>query len=160
MKGRRIRPMEEGDLPQVLPIERSSFPTPWTAKAFLQEMTPPSFSFVSVQEGERVLGYVVFRLILEEVHILNLAVAPPWRRQGVGRELLRFCVDFCWRRGGILFSLEVREGNLPAIGLYRKMGFALRGRRPGYYRDTGEDALLMELYLGGQIRASHGPGRS
>ncbi len=151
----RIRPMDEGDLQEVLTIERLSFPSPWTAGAFRAEMAPPGFAFVSEREG-RVVGYIVFRLILQEVHILNLAVDPLHRRGGIGRQLLRFCIDVCSSQGAVVFWLEVREGNLPAISLYRRMGFAVRGRRPGYYRDTGEDALLMELFLGGRIAGYKG----
>lgn len=151
-----IRPMAEGDLEEVMAIERASFPSPWTAGAFRGEMSPRGFAFVA-EEGGRVKGYIVFRLIRGEVHVLNLAVAPDCRRKGVGKELLRFLVDFCTPKGAVVFWLEVREGNLPAVGLYRHMGFRVKGRRPRYYRDTGEDALIMELFMGGRLlRGPHG----
>ncbi len=141
-----IRPMQEEDLPQVLSIEKASFSTPWGRWAFLAELKPPGYAFVYEERG-RVLGYAVLRIVRDEGHLMNLTVAPQWRKRGIGSDLLRFCIEFCLHRGVTSLWLEVRESNEAAISLYQKMGFVTKGRRKGYYQDTGEDALLMELSL-------------
>jgi len=141
-----IRPMTETDLPKVLEIERVSFPCPWGEWAFRVELKPPGYAFVYELSGE-VVGYAVVRIIREEGHLLNIAVAPERRRQGIGTELLRFCIDLCVKRGVKDIWLEVRESNLEAISIYKKMGFIKVGTRRRYYQDTDEDALIMRLRL-------------
>ena len=138
--------MAEEDLPQVLAIEKASFTTPWGRWAFLVELKPPGYAFVYEEEG-RILGYAVMRIVEDEGHLMNLSVAPPWRKRGIGSDLLRFCIEFCLHKGVSSLWLEVRESNEAAISLYQKMGFAVKGRRKSYYQDTGEDALLMGLSL-------------
>jgi ribosomal-protein-alanine N-acetyltransferase len=147
-----ISEMEENHLEQVMEIERGSFPTPWSEKMFLEELTSPlSFHFVASQQKKQqnlVLSYIIFGMLKEEVHILNLATHPAFRRLGIAQSLLLFALDFSYRRGGILYLLEAREKNQAALHLYRKAGFVSRGVRKKYYADTGEDAILMELFYG------------
>ena len=147
-----IKEMREDHLEQVMEIERKSFPTPWTRGMFLHELTSPiSFKFVATipeEKGELVICYIIFWIVKGEVHILNLATRPSFRRLGVARSLLIFSLDFAYRRGGIVYLLEVRKGNQAARNLYQKMGFSSWGIRRKYYTDTGEDAVVMRLFCG------------
>lgn len=150
-----IGEMDRNHLEQVMEIERSSFPTPWTKKMFLDELTSPlSFHFIASQQGNRqnvVLSYIIFWMLKEEVHILNLATHPAFRRLGIAQSLLLFALDFSYRRGGILYLLEAREKNQAALHLYSKVGFVSCGVRKRYYADTGENAILMGLFYGDRI---------
>lgn len=138
--------MIEMDIPKVLEIERASFPCPWGEWAFRVELKPPGYAFVYELSGE-VIGYAVLRIVRDEGHLLNIAVAPEKRRQGIGMELLRFCINLCVKKGVKELWLEVRESNLGAISLYTKLGFIKVGIRRRYYQDTGEDAFIMRLRL-------------
>lgn len=143
-----VRPMVDADLPKVLEIERASFPCPWGEWAFRVELKPPGYAFVYELSGE-VVGYAVLRIVRDEGHLLNIAVAPERRRQGIGTELLKSCIDLCTKKGVKDLWLEVRESNLGAISLYTKLGFTRVGIRRRYYQDTGEDAFIMRLRLKG-----------
>jgi len=155
----KIHEMDKSHLGQVMEIERASFPTPWTEKMFLEELASPlSFHFVASGKEKHltkgsppdhfVLCYIIFWIFREEVHILNLATHPDFRRLGIAHSLLLFTMDFSYNRGGIVYLLEAREGNKPALSLYQKLGFASCGLRKKYYADTGEDAVLMGLFYG------------
>ncbi len=122
---------------------------------FLDELASPfSFHFIASHAEKRhglVLSYIIFWMLKEEVHILNLATHPAFRRLGIAHSLLLFALDFSYRRGGILYLLEAREKNLAALHLYQKVGFVSCGVRKRYYADTGEDAILMRLFYGDRI---------
>jgi [ribosomal protein S18]-alanine N-acetyltransferase len=151
----KIGKMDEDHLEQVMEIETASFPTPWTEKMFREELASPlSFHFIAFQQGKQrdhVLSYIIFWMLKEEVHILNLATHPTFRRLGIAHALLLFALDFSFKRGGILYLLEAREKNQAALHLYRKVGFVSCGVRKRYYADTGEDAILMGLFYGDRI---------
>ncbi len=144
-----IREMREPDLEEVLEIEKVSFPSPWSRGLFERELTTPfARSFVARRKGTpAVAGYMCFWLVDTECHLLNLAVHPQHREQGIGRGLLRFGVDYCRREGVQLVTLEVRRSNYRAISLYRNFHFQPQGVRRRYYTDTGEDAIVMGLDL-------------
>lgn len=143
-----IEPMTVTDLPGVLAIERQSFTTPWTEENFRQEIdgNPLSWNLVVRAEGE-VLAFACAYVVAEELMINDLAVDVSHRRLGIAREVLRHMVEGARLRGCRRVTLEVRVGNLPARALYEGLGFQIVGRRPGYYADTGEDALLLTLSL-------------
>ena len=144
-------PMTEGDLDQVLAIERVSFVTPWTRAAFCYEIEQNKVARCTVMHvGDRVVGYLCLWEIGHEIHITNLAVHPEWRRRGVGRRLLAFAMAESKARGVTLAFLEVRPSNAQAVKLYESLHFQVIGRRTGYYFDTGEDALVMEARLDGE----------
>ncbi|MEW6720670.1 MAG: ribosomal protein S18-alanine N-acetyltransferase [Thermodesulfobacteriota bacterium] len=132
------------DLDGVMAIEEASFPTPWSRGMFAEDIDRP-FSRPFVAEGApgEILGYAVCWNVAGESHLLNIAVHPHFRGQGVGEALVRECI----RRGALAGSerihLEVRAGNEEAQRLYGRLGFAFQGIRRGYYTDTGEDALLL-----------------
>lgn len=141
--------MLAADLPQVLELERLAFPNPWTPGLFLHELKL-SFSRLhlarSANGTQRLLGYVCWWVVGDEVHILNLAVHPDTRRGGTGRALVQRVVDDAISHNAASVSLEVARRNEPAAALYRSMGFSEVGVRRDYY-GQGEDAVIMERRL-------------
>jgi len=137
--------MGPSDLDGVMAIEAVSFPTPWSRGMFMEDF-PRDFSdtVVAAGPGDDVLGYAVCWTIAGESHLLNIAVHPARRGEGIGRALLSECIRRSAQAGATLFFLEVRAGNEAAQRLYRSMGFVFRGIRKGYYTDTGEDAAVFD----------------
>lgn len=141
-------PMKEEDLDEVLEIEKLSFPSPWSKRLFLDELANPNSHIVLARDDtDALLGFVCFWIVADETHILNIAVHPRFRRQGIASRLLAHVLEFSKRMGVQYFALEVRNRNQAAIELYKGFGFRVAGIRKGYYSDTGEDAVLMELDL-------------
>lgn len=139
-----ICPLVAADLEQVMAIERASYPLPWQEQHFLDELdSPHAFPLSAFVEGNRLAGYICPLQVLDEGHILNVAVAPEFRGMGIGRLLVQRVLDDCRAAGAEFVSLEVRVSNETAIGLYRQLGFREVGRRKRYY-ENGEDALMME----------------
>jgi len=136
--------MTVDDLDRVLEIEKLSYPTPWSRRAFESELRENAYAhyFVARQGGE-VVGYIGMWVILDEAHITNIAVHPAFRRCGIGEALMRFSFDKARELGASRMTLEVRVSNLPAQTLYKKLGFQERGLRKGYYTDANEDAIIM-----------------
>jgi ribosomal-protein-alanine N-acetyltransferase len=155
--------MRSDDLDDVVAIERVSFTLPWSRGAFLYEMEQNRVARCWVmREDHRVVGYLCLWEIGEEIHITNVAVHPEFRRRGIARTLLCAVLDDARHRGLRVIALEVRPSNREARTLYDSLGFRAVGRRKGYYYDTGEDALVMELVLDGapvQNEASGGNPR-
>ena len=147
--------MGPSDLDGVMAIEEVSFPTPWSREMFLEDF-PRDFSDTLVAAGtdDEVLGYAVCWTIAGESHLLNIAVHPARRGQGIGQILLSECIRRAARAGASLIFLEVRAGNEAARRLYSSMGFAFRGIRKGYYTDTGEDAVILDR----EVRKSDAAG--
>jgi ribosomal-protein-alanine N-acetyltransferase len=149
--GLQIRKMDLEDISAVLQIDRQSFPVPWTERTYRLELTGnPSAHFLvaEIPTGQRmkVVGYLGYWLVVDEAHISTLAVDPRIRRKGIGSHLLKTAVRSAARQGADRVSLEVRNTNAGAIAMYERMGFELHSRKPEYYRDNGEDALVMILY--------------
>jgi [ribosomal protein S18]-alanine N-acetyltransferase len=144
-----IEPMTVGDLPEVLVLERASFPTPWTEANFRHEIedNPLAWNLVA-KIGGGVAGFACAYVVADEVMINDLAVDERKRRRGVGSAMLRRLLDGARSRGCRRATLEVRLGNGPARALYESFGFTISGLRRGYYADTGEDALLLSFDLG------------
>jgi [ribosomal protein S18]-alanine N-acetyltransferase len=139
----------EDDLEALLDLERRSFTHPWTAQHFREEISPPGALLVlrgraaSLAPGRGILAYCAYRLVGEELNVLNLAVAAPHRRRGLARWLLSFALAAGSRRGARRALLEVRRSNGAALALYQGMGFQVHSVRRGYYTDPGEDALVL-----------------
>lgn len=146
--------MTVDDLEGVLEIERVSFPSPWPRSQFERELKNPlSYAFTTKVihplegKGLRIIGYVIFWLVADEAHILNIAVHPGFRRRGIAKALLRFTLELLLKKGGKGVFLEVRRSNLAARRLYKGFGFKEIGVRKGYYTDNQEDAIVMGFEL-------------
>ncbi len=140
--------MTPDDLEGVLAIEAESFPAPWTKEHFTAEIDSPlSFPLVAEDQRKVVIGYVCPMVVIDEGHILNVAVHRDCRGLGVGRLLVETALRECLRRGAAFVSLEVRPSNTTARQLYQRLGFVNIGRRKNYY-ENGEDALIMEYDFG------------
>ncbi len=138
--------MQLDDLDQVVAIDQASFSLPWPARSFRYEITdnPAARCWVAEQDGQ-VIGMLVLWLIVDEAHIATLATHPDHRRQGIAGGLLRQALRSAVEEGARSSFLEVRAGNLAAQAMYVKYGFVEDGRRPRYYKDNAEDAILMSL---------------
>jgi ribosomal-protein-alanine N-acetyltransferase len=133
----------------IMEIETASFPTPWTPDAFEEEARRSLSSLWVLLEDSTVLGYICFWIVADELHLMNIAVHPEMRGRGLGNGLLDKMTAAGVAQGARSVFLEVRPSNRDARNLYRKKGFREIGRRPKYYRDTGEDAIVMALSLEG-----------
>ncbi|HEY7534669.1 MAG TPA: ribosomal protein S18-alanine N-acetyltransferase, partial [Thermodesulfobacteriota bacterium] len=142
-----IEEMRIEDLDEIIQIEEVSFPTPWPKKMFDLELQSTRSCCRVARVSGVIVGYIVAWMIYDEVHILNIAVHPSFRRMGIGESILRYCLDYFFLNGGRNAILEVRRGNHEAKRLYEKLGFKSIGIRRGYYADTGEDAIVMKLNL-------------
>ena len=144
-----IRPATEDDLPAILEIENSVYPIPWTAEQFKAEIEKPFANVLVLTDDDTdqiVAGYVVFWMMFDECHILNVAVHPKWRGLGIGGKLTRIAVDFALKKELKRVFLEVRKSNEAAVKLYQKVGFFIDHIKPRFY-DNGEDAYFMVMYL-------------
>lgn len=143
-----VRPMAEDDLERIHCIEFASHAYPWTRGNFADSLESGYSMWVREIQGELV-GYYVMAAGAGEAHLLNLTVAPSWRRRGLGRDLLRHCLARACDHHAASIFLEVRASNAVAIALYRASGFADLALRRGYYpaREGREDALIMKRDL-------------
>jgi len=142
-----ICPMTAEDLDQVLAIEAKSYPLPWLRQHFIDELNSAyAFPLAAFDPKGRLVGYICPMQLLDEGHILNVAVDPELRGSGVGRLLVQQVLDDCRAADASFVSLEVRVSNHAAISLYQSMGFVETGRRKRYY-ENGEDALMMEYTI-------------
>jgi ribosomal-protein-alanine N-acetyltransferase len=141
--GFTVRRLAYSDLPQVIAIERRAFTTPWSLAMFVLELSKQTSVCLAAVEGESgpLLGYLICARYDTIWHQMNVAVDPVSRRAGVGWGMLTAMIE---RAGSEEpYTLEVRETNASAIRLYERLHFRTAGRRPRYYRDNGEDALIM-----------------
>ena len=144
----RLRPMTEADLPRIHRIELASYEYPWSPGNFADSLSAGYSMWVREAEGE-IIGYYALMAAAGEAHLLNLTIAPIWRRHGLGRDLLEHCLArACDHKAASLF-LEVRTSNAAAIALYHGSGFVDLAVRRGYYpaRNGREDALIMKKDL-------------
>jgi [ribosomal protein S18]-alanine N-acetyltransferase len=148
----KIEIMKKEDIDQVLSIEQSSFSMPWSRNLFLSEFRSPTVStlLVALHEAPKriVSAYIVYWLVADEMHILNLAVDPACRRQGIARKLVRYALARAQEKGARRAFLEVRMSNSPAYRLYSGLGFTGTSVRRDYYDHPTEDAIIMALEQG------------
>jgi ribosomal-protein-alanine N-acetyltransferase len=152
-----VRRMQLADLEAVMALERAAFKHPWSTELFRRELMHDWSTILlavpNTAPGEPthqllpVLGFVIFWLVHDEVHVLNLATHPGVRRTGIGRRLMMEVLEQGSHHGATLATLEVRRSNAAALALYRGLGFRAIGIRPNYYVDEGEDAVVMTLDL-------------
>ena len=138
-----IRKMTAREVPQVAELEKICFSQPWSEKSVAGELDNPQALWLVAMEGDRLAGYVGSQTVMDETDMMNLAVTPQFRRQGVGEALVNALVASLKEMGSRCLTLEVRDSNGPARALYAKLGFREIGRRRGYYRDPREDAFIL-----------------
>ncbi len=142
-----IQPMEQRHVDAVADLEKECFSDPWSAASVASELENPLSLWLVAESFGEVIGYIGSQTVLDEADMLNLAVAPMYRRQGVGEALIEaLCThlrDHCVKT----LALEVRESNASAISLYEKLGFTLAGVRPNYYFKPRENALILKKKL-------------
>ncbi len=142
--------MKKEDIDQVLAIEQASFSMPWSRNLFLSEFHSPGVSTLLVSLANdtpprMVTGYIIYWLVEDEMHLLNLAVAPVYRRQGIARQLVLDAIKRAYAKGARRAFLEVRASNTAAQKLYSNLGFTGTFIRRDYYDSPTEDAVIMTL---------------
>jgi [ribosomal protein S18]-alanine N-acetyltransferase len=146
----RLQPMTVAQLDEVMLVEQGSYPHPWTRGNFIDSLSAGYWMHTLRGVNAALRGYVVAMPGVAEMHLLNLTVAPAWRRRGLASTMLLDLIDECRRIGAQSLWLEVRPSNHEAVALYAARGFVERGLRRGYYpaaHGTREDALVMSLTL-------------
>jgi ribosomal-protein-alanine N-acetyltransferase len=140
-----FRKLKLRDLSSIEEIERSSYPTPWSRSMFAGELAKPSSICLGAHDTERneLVGYLIISRYVDAWHVMNVAVAGPYRRRGVASGLMELLFEETSRDSRRGYTLEVRVSNEAAIRLYERLGFKARGVRRGYYTDNREDALIM-----------------
>ena len=144
----RYRRMTAADLDAVIAIEDTIYPHPWTRGNFRDSLAAGYHCWV-VECGGELAGYAVVMVAAGEAHLLNLSVAAPWQRRGIGREALNFAMKLARDYGAEKILLEVRPSNGAALALYSSAGFAEIAKRHSYYPagDSREDAMVLERSL-------------
>lgn len=152
--------LEEQDLDEVLAIETASFSNPWTRQMFQWEMENlgVSYGYVLRVPDRRTAAFCTVWIVLNEVHINNLAVHPDCRGRGLGRKLLEFVLALAAGLGARRATLEVRRSNVAALNLYKTLGFTVAGVRKNYYASPVEDALILWREAPGHRPAEEGRG--
>ena len=138
-----IRPLTYSDLPQVIAIERRAFPTPWSLAMFVLELSKQSGICLAALQGGELAGYLICSRYDAVWHVMNVAIDPARRRQGIASALLTALLERIEGAHQAQLTLEVRPTNEAAIALYERFGFEASGVRRGYYTDNREDALIM-----------------
>ena len=138
-----IMQMTSAHVPQVAQLEGICFQDPWSERSIASELGNPLSLWLVAMEEDRLLGYVGSQTVLDETDMMNVAVDPAARRQGVAWALIQELTAQLKQRGSRKLSLEVRASNLGAIRLYESLGFVRLGCRPGYYRNPREDAWIL-----------------
>jgi ribosomal-protein-alanine N-acetyltransferase len=144
----RLESIQVDGVEDVHRVARESFAVPWEREVFEEELERDWARLVGVRDLEgRLVAFVSFWLVRDEIHVLSLATSPASRRHGHARALMEHVLEVADERGVSFVSLEVREDNRAAIALYRDLGFEQIGVRPGYYSEEGLDARVMILRI-------------
>ena len=152
-----ITRMTEHDLLEIVEIEETCGLSPWGWDSYHRELNSGANAIMLVAtiehskrvlaEGKRTAGFIVARVIVNELHINNIAVRPAFQQMGIGAQLLNAALAEGISQGSVMSFLEVRASNSAAQNLYERCGFRIVGRRNDYYREPLEDALIMSLLL-------------
>ena len=138
-----ITNMRQEHVTQVAELEKLCFRDPWSEKSVASELNNPLSLWLVAVDGERVAGYVGSQTVMEESDMMNVAVHPDYRKQGIATALIVGLVEELRKRGSHSLTLEVRASNETAISVYKKLDFQEVGRRKNYYRNPREDALIL-----------------
>ena len=139
----RIENMTASHVPEIAALEKLCFSDPWSEKSIASELDNPLSCWLVSLEGETVTGYVGSQTVLDETDMMNIAVRPDFRRQGIARALIEALTVQLKKRGSRALMLEVRSSNASARMLYEKLGFVQVGIRRNYYHNPREDALIL-----------------
>lgn len=138
-----IREFEPQDVAEIAELEKVCFSDPWSENSIASELHNPLSCWLVAVENNRVVGYVGSQTVLDGSDMMNIAVAPDFRRMGIAQAMVSNLIGRLKERNSRCLILEVRVSNLPAIALYEKMGFIQVGRRRNYYQNPKEDALIL-----------------
>ena len=139
----KIMKMDASHVDQVAELEKRNFNDPWSANSIASELNNPLSYWLVVVQDEVVCGYVGSQTVMNETDMMNVAVHPDLRRQGIAETLVTTLMDDLKEQGSRCLTLEVRATNIPAQKLYEKLGFRHVGTRPRYYRNPKEDAFIL-----------------
>jgi len=138
-----IETMKPSHVAQVAQLEKICFSDPWSERSIASELENKLAFWLVATEGDTVAGYIGSQTVVGETDMMNVAVHPDFRRQGIAEALVNELVNSLKQMGSHCLTLEVRASNTPAIALYEKNGFSEIGRRKNYYRNPREDALIL-----------------
>ena len=138
-----IETMKESHVAQIAELEKICFSDPWSEMSIASELNNKLAFWLTAVEGDRVAGYIGSQTVIDETDMMNVAVHPDFRRQGIAEALVTSLVEQLKSMGSRCLTLEVRASNAPALALYEKLGFSEIGRRKNYYRNPREDALIL-----------------
>lgn len=141
----KIVPMEEKHVPQVAELEAICFSDPWSERSVASELTNPLSLWLVAMDGEKLTGYIGSQTVEGETDMMNVAVHPAYRRQGIAEQLILELVKSLKEKDSHSLTLEVRSSNTPAKNLYEKLGFTQVGLRKNYYRNPKEDACILKI---------------
>ena len=139
----KIVKMDQAHIQQIAELERLCFCDPWSEQSIASELNNRLSLWLVAEEKGQVLGYVGSQSVLGESDMMNLAVAPDYRRRGIAKLLIERLIEELTQKNNTCLSLEVRKSNAPAIALYEQVGFVQVGERPNYYRHPKENALIL-----------------
>ena len=139
----QIKNMTAAHVPQIAQIEKLCFSDPWSASSVATELENSYSLWLVALDGDTVAGYVGSQSVLDGADMMNIAVHPDYRRQGIARELVTGLINALAEKGVKSLALEVRQSNAPAIALYEQLGFIQVGLRTNYYRNPKENALIL-----------------
>ena len=139
----KIVKMNSSHVPQIARLEEICFSEPWSEKSIASELENPLSLWLVALDGETVAGYIGSQTVMDETDMMNVAVHPEYRRQGIGEALVMALIRQLQQTSSRNLSLEVRTSNVSARNLYEKLGFIQVGKRPRYYRNPREDAYIL-----------------
>lgn len=135
--------MNEDDLEEVVHISSVSLKESWSNDSFKKELSNPLAKYIVAKLNGQIVGFAGVWVIVDEGHITNIAVHPDFRNKNIGSQLVKALISNCIKWGCVALTLEVRESNIAAQGLYTKFGFLQEGLRKNYYNDNKESAVIM-----------------
>lgn len=141
-----IRKMQMEDAMAAAALEAENFSEPWSANSFVEEIKKDSSVYIVAYEGEMLVGTCGLVVSFDEGEVLNVSVKKEYRKRGIALQMLQCLLEEAKIKGIKHFTLEVREGNMPARMLYEKLGFVCEGIRPNFYRNPTEDAAIYWLH--------------
>ena len=138
-----ITNMNDGHVSQVAQLEKLCFSDPWSENSIASELENPLALWLVAEKNGAVAGYVGSQTVMDETDMMNIAVHPDHRRQGIAEALIEALIAVLKRKGSRSLTLEVRVSNENARRLYEKLGFCQAGIRKNYYRNPREDAIIL-----------------